>query len=133
MNCHVERLRAQAFLTKVKFEVNRSRNLLMVPDESGLLEPDEVFVQRSPLDNITDHWPADRGGVIVGPVVVCRSPAYHGNHVLVLKAVGSEHTSHGRAVLSALGHLQDGTCSDCLLHNDIDSVFMLSKPTQTPT
>ena len=60
----------------MKFEVNRSRNLLMVPDESGLLGPDEVFVQLSPLDKTNDCWPADPGGVVIGPVVVCRSPTW---------------------------------------------------------
>ena len=68
--------RAEVFLGKVKFEVNRSRNLLMVPDESGLLGPDEVFVQLSPLDKTNDCWPADPGGVVIGPVVVCRSPTW---------------------------------------------------------
>ena len=95
MDCHLEKSRAEVFLDKVKFEVNRSRNLLMVPDESGLLGPDEVFVQLSPLDKTNDCWPADPGGVVIGPVVVCRSPTYHCKHVLVLKAVGSEHTPHG--------------------------------------
>ena len=100
--------RGDAFLhNKIKFEVQYSRYLLMVPDETGLLEPDEVFCQRSPLDK-TDYWPTDPGGVVLGNVAVCRSPAYHSKHLLLLKAVGNQSTARGRALLKALGHLHDG-------------------------
>ena len=99
--------RASAFVqNKVKFEVRRSRNLLMIPDETGVLKKDEVFIQCSPLESTI--WPAEPGRVITGNVVVYRSPTYHGKHILVLKAVGAANTDHGKKVLSALDHLHDG-------------------------
>lgn len=91
---------------KLRFEVKRSRNLLMIPDESGLLNAGEVFIQYSKMD-ATDVWPAEPGDVLDCKVVVCRSPAYHGRHVLVMTAVGVG-SEHGRKVFSALGHLHDG-------------------------
>ena len=99
--------RATAFVqNNVKFEVRKSRNLLMVPDESGVLKNNEVFIQCSPLDSTI--WPSEPGRVITGNVVVCRSPTYHGKHILMLKAVGAMNTKHGSKVLSSLGHLYDG-------------------------
>lgn len=93
---------------KLRFEVRRSRNLLMIPDESGLLNANEVFVQCSAMD-ATDTWSAESECVVRGDVVVCRSPAYHGSHVLLMQAVGEKDSEHGRKVISALGHLYDGT------------------------
>ena len=48
-----------------------SRNLLMIPDEMGVLEPDEVFVQCSKLDE-TDTWPAEPKRVVTGKVTINR-------------------------------------------------------------
>ena len=99
----------------------RSRSLLMVPDESGLLEPDECFIQLSaPPDgqswvNLSDeidakgdgsapavrNLPWDFHGILSGPIIALRSPSYHYSDLLRLKAVD-------RPLLrQCLGHLRD--------------------------
>ena len=108
------------FMSENRIPMARSRALLMVPDECGVLEPDECFIQLSaPLDD--SNWrnlgteaetsdeaadarknlPWDFTGVISGPIVALRSPSYHHTDVVRLKAVDRP------IVRQSLGHLRD--------------------------
>ena len=110
------------FFSENRIPMARSRSLLMVPDECGVLEPDECFIQLSaPPDrkswvNLSsdDEEAADMGstsaarnlpwdfsGILSGPIVALRSPSYHHSDLVRLKAVD-------RPLLRQhLGHLHD--------------------------
>ena len=112
------------FLNENRIPMARSRSLFMVPDESGVLGPDECFIQLSAPPN-KHSWsnlsskedledatmpvgstrrknkPWDFTGVMSGPIVALRSPSYHHSDVVKLKAVDRP------LVRQNLGHLCD--------------------------
>ena len=97
------------FLEENRIPMSRSRSLFMVPDECGVLGPDECFIQLSSPRNKFDwenlsseggpSW--DFVGIMTGPIVALRSPSYHHSDVLKLNAVDNA------LVSESLGHLRD--------------------------
>lgn len=81
----------------------------MVPDECGVLSPDECFIQLSPPRNkfdwedlcSDDNKPWDFAGVMSGPIVALRSPSYHHADMVKLRAVDTP------LVCQSLAHLRD--------------------------
>ncbi|KAF9423615.1 hypothetical protein BGZ94_008244 [Podila epigama] len=85
---------------KAKVLVPNGAYLLGIPDETGTLEENEIFVQVSSVDNFTMRR------VIEGKCAVVRCPCFHPGDIRVVKAVNRPELKHiyDVVVFSTKGH-----------------------------
>ncbi|EFA81291.1 RNA-directed RNA polymerase [Heterostelium album PN500] len=79
--CYLKKL--DQIKDKCMIEIDSARTVLGVSDESGILGPDEVFLQIS-IDEEDGHISRK---VITGQVFVCKNPCLHPGDIRVLTAV----------------------------------------------
>ncbi|KAI8997987.1 RNA dependent RNA polymerase-domain-containing protein [Gaertneriomyces semiglobifer] len=75
--------RMQVLLKKFSLPLPKSRRVLMVPDPTGTLAPNEIFVQLPDIDRETGTRP----GVLDCEVLVMRNPAYLASDIQRVRAV----------------------------------------------
>ncbi|KAG2393883.1 hypothetical protein C9374_003647 [Naegleria lovaniensis] len=90
-------------LKQARIPVEKGTLLIGVPDFTGVLEEDEVFIQLSALEHtdLVEEGTYPHGGIVSGTVCVTRNPCLHPGDIRKLKAVSDPNK------IQILSHLKD--------------------------